>query len=341
MLNQEEPYFESLVSLGSGNYVGEEKQRKESRVVSHISSASIRNLGDSLIFRGTLVGHSDMVTAIACPIDNSNMIVSSSRDKSILVWTLNKQEGNCGVPKRRLTGHNHFVQDVVLSSDAQFALSGSWDGELRLWDLNTGVATRRFVGHAKDVLSVAFSSDDSQIVSASRDRSIKVWDTLGECQHTIQDGDAHTDWVSCVRFSPKTFEPIIVSASWDKTVKVWNLTNCMLKNTLAGRGGYLNTVAISPDGSLCASGGKDGVALVWDLDADGEKLCSLDAGGIIHGLCFCPTRYWLCAATEAGVMIWDLESKSLTFYCSSLNWSSDGSSLFTGYTDGSIRVWGY
>ncbi|KAI3944901.1 hypothetical protein MKW92_041131 [Papaver armeniacum] len=266
-----------------------------------------------------------MVTAIACPIDNSNMIVSSSRDKSILVWTLNKQEGNCGVPKRRLTGHNHFVQDVVLSSDAQFALSGSWDGELRLWDLNTGVATRRFVGHTKDVLSVAFSSDDSQIVSASRDRSIKVWDTLGECQHTIQDGDAHTDWVSC-------------------TVKVWNLTNCTLKNTLAGRGGYLNTVAISPDGSLCASGGKDGVALVWDLDAEGEKFCSVDAGGIIHDLCFSPTRYWLCAATEAGVKIWDLESKSLvqdlkvepepgknkTFYCASLNWSSDGSSLSLG-----------
>ncbi|KAI3934550.1 hypothetical protein MKW92_036279 [Papaver armeniacum] len=324
-LNQEERYFESLVSLRTGNYVGEEKQRKESRVVSHISSASIRNLGDTLIFRGTLVGHSDMVTAIACPIDNSNMIVSSSRDNS----------------KRRLTGHNHFVQDVVLSSDAQFALSGSWDGELRLWDLNNGVATRRFVGHTKDVLSVAFSSDNSQIVSASRDRSIKVWNTLGECLHTIQDGDSHTDWVSCVRFSPKTFEPIIVSASWDKTVKVWNLTNCMLKNTLVGRGGYLNIVAISPDGSLCASGGKDGVALVWDLDADGEKLCSLDAGGIIHDLCFSPTRYWLCAATEAGVKIWDLESKSLTFYCSSLNWSSDGSSLFTGYTDGSIRVWGY
>ncbi|KAI3845752.1 hypothetical protein MKW92_027833 [Papaver armeniacum] len=126
-----------------------------------------------------------MVTSIACPTDNSNMIVSSSRDKSILVWTLSKQAGSYGVPKRRLTGHNHFVQDVALSSDAQFALSGSWDGELRLWDLNTGVTTRRFAGHTNDVLSVAFSSDSSQIISASRDRSIKLWNALGECMHTI------------------------------------------------------------------------------------------------------------------------------------------------------------
>jgi WD40 repeat protein len=44
----------------------------------------------------------------------------------------------------------------------QFALSGSWDGTLRLWDLNTGSTTRRFVGHTKDVLSVAFSVDNRQ-----------------------------------------------------------------------------------------------------------------------------------------------------------------------------------
>ncbi len=41
-------------------------------------------------------------------------------------------------------------------------------------------------------------------------------------------------------------------------VKVWNLTNCKLKNNLVGHTGYVNTVTVSPDGSLCASGGKDG-----------------------------------------------------------------------------------
>ena len=44
----------------------------------------------------------------------------------------------------------------------QFCLSGSWDGTLRLWDLNTGKTTRRFVGHTKDVLSVAFSVENRQ-----------------------------------------------------------------------------------------------------------------------------------------------------------------------------------
>uniref|UniRef100_A0A6N2KGE6 Uncharacterized protein n=1 Tax=Salix viminalis TaxID=40686 RepID=A0A6N2KGE6_SALVM len=171
---------------------------------------------ETLILRGTMRAHTDQVTAIATPIDNSDMIVSSSRDKSIILWHLTKDEKTYGVARRRLTGHSHFVQDVVLSSDGQFALSGSWDGELRLWTWLLVYRARRFVGHTKDVLSVAFSFDNRQIVSASRDKTIKLWNTLGECKYTIQEAESHTDWVSCVRFSPNTLQPTIVSASWTK-----------------------------------------------------------------------------------------------------------------------------
>lgn len=311
-------------------------------------------MAETLSLRGTLKGHENWVTSIATPLDNSDIIISSSRDKSVILWTLTREDGTFGVPRRSLKGHGHFVQDVVISSDGQFALSGSWDGTLRLWDLSTGTTTRRFVGHTKDVLSVAFSADNRQIVSGSRDKTIKLWNTLGECKYTIADGEAHTEWVSCVRFSPVLSNPIIVSAGWDKLVKVWNLTNCKLRANLVGHTGYINTVTVSPDGSLAASGGKDGVAMLWDL-AEAKRLYTLDAGDIIHSLCFSPTRYWLCAATQSCVKIWDLENKVVVDelrpdfaergrkaqmpYCTSLNWSADGTTLFTGYTDGLIRAW--
>jgi WD40 repeat protein len=107
----------------------------------------------------------------------------------------------------------------VISSDGAYALSASWDKTLRLWELSTGQTTRRFVGHTGDVLSVSFSADNRQIVSGSRDRTIKLWNTLGDCKYTITD-KGHTDWVSCVRFSPNPSNPVIVSAGWDKLVKV-------------------------------------------------------------------------------------------------------------------------
>lgn len=107
----------------------------------------------------------------------------------------------------------------MISSDGAYALSASWDKTLRLWELSTGTTTRRFVGHTNDVLSVSFSADNRQIVSGSRDRTIKLWNTLGDCKFTITE-KGHSEWVSCVRFSPNPQNPVIVSCGWDKLVKV-------------------------------------------------------------------------------------------------------------------------
>eukprot|EP00601_Ochromonadales_sp_CCMP2298_P025912 CAMPEP_0173294506 /NCGR_PEP_ID=MMETSP1143-20121109/13914_1 /TAXON_ID=483371 /ORGANISM="non described non described, Strain CCMP2298" /LENGTH=299 /DNA_ID=CAMNT_0014234197 /DNA_START=24 /DNA_END=920 /DNA_ORIENTATION=+ len=298
---------------------------------------------EQLTLKGTLTGHNGWITAIATSQERDDMVLTASRDRTVIMWNLTRDEGEYGVPQRSLEGHSHFVQDVVISSDGQFALSCSWDGTLRLWDLSTGQTTRTFIGHSKDVLSVAFSVDNRQIVSGSRDKTIKLWNTLGECKFTIVD-DGHSEWVSCVRFSPNAANPIIVSCGWDKLVKVWNLTNCKLRTDLVGHTGYVNTVTVSPDGSLCASGGKDNTAMLWDLN-EGKHLYSLDAGAEIHALCFSPNRYWLCAATPAGIKIWDLESKSLVDElnpefppvgkkalspsCISLAWSADGNTLFS------------
>ena len=147
---------------------------------------------ETLAARGTLKAHNGWVTAIATtpqPPDSNpnaaNMIVSASRDKTLLVWQLTRQEGAYGYPRKSLKGHSHFVQDVVVSSDGNYALSGSWDGTMRLWDLNGKHPTRQFVGHTKDVLSVAFSVDNRQIISGSRDKTIKLWNTIGQVKYTI------------------------------------------------------------------------------------------------------------------------------------------------------------
>ena len=203
------------------------------------------------------------------------------------------------------------------------------------------------------MLSVAFSADNRQIVSGSRDKTIKLWNTLAECKYTIQE-DGHSDWVSCVRFSPNQVNPIIVSAGWDRNVKVWNLTNCKLKLNHYGHNGYLNTVTVSPDGSLCTSGGKDCKALLWDLN-DGKHLHTLDHNDIINALCFSPNRYWLCVAYGSNIKIWDLANKKMVEelrpgvssdskadppQCLSLAWSTDGQTLFAGYSDHKIRIYG-
>lgn len=324
------------------------------------------------VLNGELKGHGGWVTAITpnwtvIETDENghsysvDKVLSSSRDRTIIVWRLNPPEGDVagvgsyGRAERRLTGHSHIVQDVAISSDGQFCLSGSWDGTLRLWDLSTGETTRRFVGHTKDVLSVAFSADNRQIVSGSRDKTINLWNTLGQLKYPITD-EGHEEWVSCVRFSPNVNLPLIVSAGWDKVVKVWDVPLCRLRVDLIGHDEYVNYVCVSPDGSLCASGGKDGKAMLWDLN-EGRHLQTLAAEDTIHALCFSPLKYWLCAATASFIRIWNLETrervcedikieqptrskrfKGVPIQCISIAWSFNGNSLFAGCTDGVIRV---
>lgn len=114
--------------------------------------------------------------------------------------------------------------------------------------------------------------------------------------------------------------------------------------------------------------------MLWDLN-DGKHLYSLEAGDIVNALVFSPNRYWLCAATASCIKIFDLESKYVQFLiqtsiqaclhelphrsivdelkpdyvevgknsrepeCVSLSWSSDGQTLYGGFTDDLVRAW--
>jgi len=108
---------------------------------------------------------------------------------------------------------------LSLSQDSRYCLSASWDKTLRLWDLESGKSTTTFVDHDRDILSCSFSADNRQIASGSMDKTIKIWNTVGQCKYTVKE-DAHTDWVSSVRFSPETKNPVLATASWDGTIKV-------------------------------------------------------------------------------------------------------------------------
>jgi guanine nucleotide-binding protein subunit beta-2-like 1 protein len=308
-------------------------------------------------FGGQLDGHRGAITSLVCPqtADSAIKVVSGSRDNTILSWVAPEERMSedvaPAVASRRLEGHKGFISDVALSNNAEFALSASWDKSLRLWNVKTGALMGKFLGHTKDVLTCAFSPDNRHILSGGRDNKLKVWNVKGECVYTL-DRESHTDWVSCVRFSPATQNPVFVSGGWDNLVKVWSLTDFRCLHTLRGHTGYISSVTVSPDGSLCASASKDGTARLWDLSR-GENMYELSCDEPINQISFSPSRYWLCAATETKIRVWDLENKKTVAdllphkvegkkslpSCTSIAWSADGMTLYSGFSDNSIRVW--
>ena len=70
--------------------------------------------------------------------------------------------------------------------------------------------------------------------------------------------------------------------------------------------GYLNTVTMSPNSSLCASGGKGAKAMLWDLN-DGKHLYTLDLADTINVLTFSSNR---CVHSQPAVRIFISSSGS-------------------------------
>lgn len=322
---------------------------------------------------GNLEGHNDWVTCITTghPLkenDESQVLVSGSRDKTLMVWKLTgdadagdetEQNRLYGVPLKSLTGHNHFVSDIALSLDNQFALSSSWDKTLRLWDLRAGKTSRNFVGHTKEVHTVCFSLDNRQIISAGADRSFKLWNTLADCKYTNEQNN-HADWVSCVRYSPVAKNPYFATVGWDGRLKVWQ-SNFLIKYSLKAHSENVNSLSIAPLGTYIATGGKESNLKIWDLNDLSEESRVLSTGAPISKVAFNPVKQWVAAACENGVQIFDLNQDSddpigklivekpkrtkttslrpETYPCTSLSWSTNGRKLFAAFTDNIIRVY--
>jgi len=45
---------------------------------------------------------------------------------------------------RRLQGHNDWIYSLAISRDGKSVASGSWDGEVRIWNLADGKLVRNF-----------------------------------------------------------------------------------------------------------------------------------------------------------------------------------------------------
>ena len=74
------------------------------------------------------------------------------------------------------------VNSVVFSTDGRWALSGSSDKTLRLWDVASGRCMRIFEGHTDKVTSLALSADEHWLLSGSADRTVRVWELDWDCE---------------------------------------------------------------------------------------------------------------------------------------------------------------
>ena len=85
-------------------------------------------------------------------------------DKTLRLWDV------CQAASGAASAGIRRVTSVAFSPDGRFALSGSGDKTLKLWEVATGNELRSFNGHTHHVNSVAFSPDGRFALSGSETR---------------------------------------------------------------------------------------------------------------------------------------------------------------------------
>jgi len=78
-------------------------------------------------------------------------------------------------PLLLFTEHKGHVTSVAISRDGNYAVSGSGDKSIKIWELKTGKVLRTLSGHEGSVYFVAISPDEEFIASCSYDGTIRVW----------------------------------------------------------------------------------------------------------------------------------------------------------------------
>jgi guanine nucleotide-binding protein subunit beta-2-like 1 protein len=142
------------------------------------------------------------------------------------------------------------------------------------------------------------------------------------------------------------------TTGWDGYLKIWN-KNFQIKYTFRAHDEAINALSIAPTGKYIATGGKDNQVKIWDIDNLKEASIVYQAKSQVNDLKFNPTNQWLAAATDRGILIWDLQdsqqrpfeslqhqtTKNVTMgknkqtfleKCTSLEWNSQGTRLFGG-----------
>lgn len=123
------------------------------------------------------------------------IIVSGSRDMTIRVWRLPditkpaKSSNDDMVSKEylkfKLVEHEHSVRDLAVYGN--ILVSGSYDNNVVVWDLETGEKVHLLQGHTMKVYCVAIDPKHRHCISGSLDASIRIWGLDdGECKYVLQ-----------------------------------------------------------------------------------------------------------------------------------------------------------
>jgi WD40 repeat protein len=257
------------------------------------------------------------------------------------------------------------VVRVAFASDSRRVMLSAQDRTVKLLDATTGQLAGAVIQHKGEPHSAALSPDGKIIVTGSQEHGIPavMWDArTGQQIRPLQlhpprfteSGTplVHGDDLGAIHRSAFSADGKVLATSDLMTIQLWEAaTGKPLGTRMQGHTDWIESLAVSPDGKLIATGSRDGTARLWDATTSkalGEPLLHLK-GTWVSSMAFSPDGKTLLTGCHHGTArLWDVATGKLireptvhSGWVWTVAFSGDGSRYMTGVGGGenTARLW--
>ncbi|MCE2662974.1 MAG: hypothetical protein LW716_09525 [Microcystis sp. 53602_E8] len=236
---------------------------------------------------------------------------------------------------RRLAAHREMITAIAITEDQQFLISVSWDRTLKIWDFARGTLINTVEAHDQGILALAVTGNgDYHLATGGFDQTVKLWTLAGDGSslELNQIFLGHLGSIHGLDFAPRWH--FLVSGSYDQTLKQWNLEQETEEFSSYDSLGAIYALAVAPNQDFIAAAGGDGTVTLWQLGS-GAKIAVLSGNvSSVQSL-----EIWQYDREKSGhfapIRVINAHNGQVT----SLVFAEEGQWLFTGGTDGEIKIW--
>jgi len=194
---------------------------------------------------------------IICGADRGN----SAASKYYIISGWNVESGLCEFTL--LNSHSDEIKALAFGNDSKLLMSCSWDGTIKLWDIENKRLVRPLGGHESSVTAADFNPYGHIVVSGDGKGTMKIIDASNsKLLHTIE--KAHETYIVEINFSPDG--KYIASADIDSIINIWDAATYKLLHSFKGPSFILFDISFFKDSNIIVTSGMDYSKRVWNIE---------------------------------------------------------------------------